>query len=224
MWINRSFLSSPPAPRAFLDGLLFAIVSAAVSVAAWHSQEFKSLLIGNPEKIFQEGEWYRVVTSILLHADLRHLLANMVFLVPFAGLLTNYYGRSVFPVLGFSIGILSQIVSLETYPPHANLMGASGLLYVLFGLWLALYFRAESHLPRAKRWMRILGFGLVMFIPSQVEQTVSYRTHYIGLGLGLVAGTIYGFLKRRDFERRNRPYRITSTADRGVAPGEDFIQ
>jgi len=205
---TRSFLSRPPARRAFVDAVIFALLAAVVSVAAWRSEPVEDLLIGNPQKIFQDGEWYRVVTSLFLHADLHHLLANMFFLIPFGGLLTNYYGRWVFPVMGVVLGIFGQLLSLKTYPLEMNLMGASGLLYVLFGLWLAFYYRAESHLPRATRWLRTLGFGLVMFIPSQVEQTVSYRTHFIGLALGLAAGVVYGFLKRRDFERRNEPYLI----------------
>jgi hypothetical protein len=40
--------------------------------------------------------------------------------------------------------------------------------------------------------MRIVGFGLVMFIPSQFQSNVSYRTHYIGLAVGLAVAAVYG--------------------------------
>jgi membrane associated rhomboid family serine protease len=129
---------------------------------------------------------------MLLHSDMEHLLSNLLFLIPFGGLLTNYFGWRVFPWLGLALGTATQALSLKTYPAGSNLLGASGLLYVLFGLWLGLYFRAESHLRWTNKLMRIVGFGLVMFIPSQFQSNVSYRTHYIGLGLGLAAAVVYG--------------------------------
>ncbi len=134
---------------------------------------------------------------MLLHSNIEHLLSNMLFLVPFGGLLTNYFGYRVFPLLGLVLGTATQFISLRTYPPDANLLGASGLLYVLFGLWLSLYFRAETHLTWSNKLLRIVGFGLVMFVPSQFQPEVSYRTHYIGLAIGLIAGAIYGLFVRQ---------------------------
>ena len=77
------------------------------------------------------------------------------------------------------------------------------MLYVMFGLWLFLYYKAESYLPWPKRWLRILGFGVIMMVPSELLPHVSYRTHYIGLAIGLVAAWIYYLFNRGDFERRN---------------------
>lgn len=176
--------------------MVFALAATLASVFSWYSDDFQRAWIGNPEAIFQRGEWYRLFTSMLLHSDIRHLLSNLLFLIPFGGLLTNYFGWRIFPLAGVLIGIFAQYLSLKTYPLEANLLGASGLLYVLFGLWLALYYRAETQLKRRHRWLRIIGFGLVMLVPQQFQPEVSYRTHYIGLGLGLAAGIIYGFYWR----------------------------
>lgn len=200
---RHSFLAERPSKRAFVFSSLYAMAAAVVSVLSWRSEVFEDRLVGNPEKIFSGGEWYRLVTSLFLHADIAHLLANMLFLVPFGGLLTFYFGWRVFPVLGIVLGIVAQFLSLKTYAPNMNLLGSSGLLYVLFGLWLSLYYRAESHLTRGRRLMRILGFGLAMLVPSQVERAVSYRTHYIGLALGLAAGIVYGFFWKSS---RRRPH------------------
>jgi len=190
----RSFLSEKPRKISFLSGVLFSLAAAAASVVSWTNPEFKQAWIGNPGKIFMAGEWWRVLTSILLHSDMEHLLSNLLFVIPFAGLLTNYFGWKVFPGLSLTLGILTQAVSLKTYGRNENLLGASGFLYVLFGLWLALYFRAETQLRWTNRLMRVVGFGLVMFIPQEFQPNVSYRTHFIGLTFGLLAGWIYGRL------------------------------
>jgi membrane associated rhomboid family serine protease len=187
-----SFLSARPSRKAFWPGVVFSLAAAAVSVAAWNDSALKVAWIGNPQKIFSNGEWWRLFTSMLLHSDMEHLLSNLLFLIPFGGLLTNYFGWRVFPWLGLALGMATQALSLKTYPAGSNLLGASGLLYVLFGLWLSLYFRAETRLKWTNKFMRIVGFGLVMFIPSQFQSNVSYRTHYIGLGVGLAAGALYG--------------------------------
>lgn len=188
---SRSFLSEKPRQLSFLPAVIFALLAATVSVAAWRYPDLKNAWMGNPEKIFSRGEWWRLGTSVLLHSDMEHLLSNLLFLIPFGGLLTNYFGWKVFPALGVVLGLLAQALSLKTYPLEQNLLGASGLLYVLFGLWLALYYRAETQIRWTTRLMRVVGFGLCMFIPSQFQSNVSYRTHYIGLAVGLLAGFLW---------------------------------
>lgn len=188
---SRSFLAEKPRRVSFLPGLIFGVAAAVASAVSWNDPDLRREWIGNPEKIFMMGEWWRVFTSILLHSDMEHLLSNLLFLIPFAGLLTNYFGWKVFPVLGLALGIVTQTLSLKTYGLRENLLGASGFLYVLFGLWLALYYRAEKQLPWTNRLMRLVGFGLCMFIPSEFQSNVSYRTHFIGLAVGLLAGVLW---------------------------------
>src|SRR5262249_41957327 len=131
--------------------------------------------------------------------------SNLLFLIPFGGLLTNYFGWLVFPMLGVLLGIVTQWISLKTYSDGSTLLGASGLLYVLFGLWLALYFRTETRLRWTNRLLRVVGFGLIMFIPEQFQPEASYRTHAIGLALGLLAGA---FWPSKKFVRPTKPLQI----------------
>lgn len=189
----RSFLSQKPKKSSFLPVVVLAIIIAVASVAGWTVRGLEDAWIGNPGKIFDDGEWWRIVTSILLHDDIKHLLSNLLFLIPFGGLLTNYFGWRAFPWAGVVLGVAGQAIALKTYPEGVNLLGASGLLYVLFGLWLSLYFRAETHLAWTNRLLRVVGFGLVMFVPAEFQPDVSYRTHAIGLALGLIAGGILPF-------------------------------
>jgi rhomboid protease GluP len=198
---SESFLAARPARKSFLPSFLFALAAAVASVAAWNLESFEEAWIGNPEKIFSGGEWWRLLTSMLLHRDIKHLLSNLLFLIPFGGLLTNYFGWAAFPLAGLVLGAVTQYLSLKTYPASATLLGASGLLYVLFGMWLALYFRAETRLRWTNRLLRVTGFALIMFIPSEFQPDVSYRTHAIGLALGLAAG-IFWPLKKIVFEAK----------------------
>ena len=200
----RSFLSEFPKKAAWLPSLLFALTATVISLGCWQWPEWKDALAANPRLILHDHQWYRLVTSLFVHSNLKHLLSNLLFIVPFGGLLTNYFGWRMFPWIALALGILTQWISIMTYPMLIRLVGASGMLYVMFGLWLSLYYKAESHLPWQKRWLRILGFGLVMMVPSQLLPHVSYRTHYIGLGIGLISGWVYYLLNRDSWDERNR--------------------
>src|SRR5262249_52280069 len=112
----ESFLARRPSKKTFVPGIVFAFAATIASIAAWNSRSFENAWIGNPGKIFSGREWWRLFTSILLHKDIKHLLSNLLFLIPFAGLLTNYFGWTAFPVLGIALGILTQYLSLKTYP------------------------------------------------------------------------------------------------------------
>ncbi len=201
-----SFLSEFPKSEAFIPALLFALVATIISILCWSDPSIKRALVGRPHQIFVLGEWYRLLSSIFVHSNPKHLLGNMFFFVPFGGLLTYYFSWRMFPLAALILGLATQFIALKTYPPQIGLQGASGVLYVMFGLWLSLYYKAEVHLSRGKRWLRIIGFCLVMMVPSEFSPQVSYRSHLFGLLVGLIAGIIYGFMAHEKFERRNDEY------------------
>jgi len=202
----RSFLSERPKPRAFIPAVLYALTSGLLSALYWMDPAFKANWGANLHLVFDQWEWYRLLTSMMLHSDIRHFASNMMFLIPFGGLLTFYFGKRMFPLLALMLGIATHALTLMNYPLNVFLLGSSGLLYAMFGLWLSLYYKVETHIPTAKRWLRVLGFGLVMFIPSQFKANVSYQAHFIGLVLGLVSGLVYAKIYAEEFRRRNEPY------------------
>ncbi len=68
---------------------------------------------------------------------------------------------------------------------------------MMAGFWLTLYLLVERRIPLKKRFVRAVGFGLIVLVPTAVEPAVSYRTHLIGLVLGLGFALAY-FTKRKD--------------------------
>jgi len=199
----ESFLAGRPKSISFLPAIVLATVIVAVSILGWQDPELAQSLAGNLKQVSESGEWYRCFSCMFLHKDARHLISNLVFLVPLGGLLSAYYGLAIFPLMALLFGGLTYYLSLLTYAPHVYLIGASGLVYVLFGMWISLMFYVESHLPWTKRFLRIIGFGLIMFIPSTITAHVSYQTHFIGLGIGLISGTMYGYHSRYKFMEKN---------------------
>ncbi len=159
--------------------LLFTILSAV----AWQNPE--NLLEATRSNVFTQGEWWRLLTSPFVHADIIHLLSNSMLFLVFATLLNNYFGRWAFPILSLVGAAATEALSLLTYPPDVRLVGASGMVYLMAGMWLVYFAKHSSYLQLSQRIMRAIAFILVVLVPTQIEPEVSYRTHAIGFGLGV---------------------------------------
>jgi hypothetical protein len=120
-----------------------------------------------------------------------HVVSNVVLVALFSYLLFGYFGFWVFPMLGLAMAALTNCFSLLTYPPGASLVGASGLVYWMAGFWLSMYLLVERTVAPGKRVLRAVCLALLVLLPSTFQANVSYRTHAIGLGLGVVSALVY---------------------------------
>lgn len=203
-----SFLSLQPQTGAFVWVLMFAMVSAVFSLLASSSSTFASLLLLPASDVFTWKASYGLLTSMFVHSGLDHYLGNMILLVPMAGFTSAYYGFWVFPVMGITLGCLTHAIALWTYPSYMHLVGSSGLLYAIFGIWITLYAFVESHLAWRRRVLRLSGFIALMLLPHTYSPTTSYRAHGIGFVLGVVGGIFLFVLRRQEFAARNATARM----------------
>ncbi|MFL5873092.1 MAG: rhomboid family intramembrane serine protease [Solirubrobacterales bacterium] len=79
-----------------------------------------------------EGEWYRLVTSGFLHANLMHIGFNMLILFFLGRLLEPALGMPRFLVLYFA-SLLAGSLGALTLDPNAFTLGASGAVFGLAG-------------------------------------------------------------------------------------------
>ncbi len=138
--------------------------------------------------VFEQGQIWRLMTTLWVHADIAHLLANCGLFIIFGLFLRNYFGLFAFPVLSLLGGMATGALALLTYGPETRLIGASGMVYFMAALWLFLFLRHADYLSWTHRVMRTIAFALVVLVPTQFEPQVSYRTHAIGFALGLFFG------------------------------------
>jgi membrane associated rhomboid family serine protease len=59
------------------------------------------------------------------------------------------------------------------------------------GFWLALYLMVERRSRLGRRLVRAVGFGAIVLVPTAFDPTVSYRTHFIGLVVGIALALAY---------------------------------
>jgi membrane associated rhomboid family serine protease len=203
-----SFLSVHPSPGAFFWAVAYAVLSGVITLWASWDRSFHEACLINGHSLFLLDAPVRLFASMLLHSGLDHYLGNMILLVPFAGFTTAYYGFWAFPVILVTLGVVTHLLTLLSYPPYLGLVGSSGLLFAVFGFWLVLFAWVESHLSLAKRVLRLTGFSLMMLIPHSYSPKTSYRAHYIGLGLGALAAIFVIIVRRTELRERTLAARL----------------
>ncbi|MFT3750797.1 MAG: rhomboid family intramembrane serine protease [Agriterribacter sp.] len=149
----------------------------------------------------RSGEWWRLLTCIFLHGGLMHLLANMYGLM-FVGLfLEPLLGTIKYLGIYLITGIIASATSIWWYPAIVS-VGASGAIFGLYGVFIALMLRkifpkefAQSFLVSTSVFV---GFNLLMGLTGGIDNAA-----HIG---GLISGFIIGMVikVRADAEGRMR--------------------
>jgi rhomboid protease GluP len=152
-------------------------------------------------------EPWRLLTSLVLHADVFHALANAVPLVVFAVPLLVGLGPARTSLLYLASGVGGGVAASTFARAGTAIVGSSGAVAGLFGAWAVLTYRETrgADLPTRAR-IRILGIALLM-LPSLLSpttatgQSVSVGAH-VG---GMLTGMAVGALLSRRFDGRGAP-------------------
>ena len=146
--------------------------------------------------VLEQREYYRILTSMFLHADINHLFSNMIVLYFLGEILERELGHFKYSVLYLLSGIGAAFVSMA-YQYHMMVfvgsIGASGAIYGVLGalLWLILIHKGryrEATLPR------MLFFLIYSLYSGFQAANVDNAAHIGGLICGFV---VMIFLWRR---------------------------
>lgn len=150
-------------------------------------------------RIFEENEWWRLLTATLLHASVIHLVLNLSALIQLGRIVEDWYGGWALVVLHVVLGLAGSLASLWVHrmmPGRLIQVGGSGAIFGLAGfLLLATYFEDEEDSPQIFRQLAIsllIGFGLGSFLGADDA------AHVGGAMAGAAFGTVdYAF--KRDY-------------------------
>ena len=203
--VRETHLSRAPAPGSGGVALASLVALAAVSLLYWTDPlGLGDYLPASGQTLFGEGEYWRAFTTNLTHADTLHLAANALPFGALSYLIYGYFGPLAHPVGTLAAGALVTVAVLGTYPPDVQLVGASGLVYLMAAAWLTLFLLIERRLSLGQRLLRATGFGLVLLAPTALEPLVSHRTHAAGFVAGVAFGAVLFTLRRQGLRRAER--------------------
>jgi membrane associated rhomboid family serine protease len=135
-----------------------------------------------------QGEYWRLVTVMFLHASFLHIALNMYALYILGGPVEEWYGEWRFVAIYFVSGFLGAVASFTFGPINVIGVGASGAIFGLLGAWLIYNFRRREN-PLAFQNMRIAGILILLnLVFSFSVPGIDWRAHVGGLLGGIAAG------------------------------------
>lgn len=157
---------------------------------------YNLLLFGaNERESVQNGEWYRLFSSIFLHGSILHLVLNMYSLKIVGEQVENYFGKLRFITIFLISGLCGSLFSLIF--TNSVSIGASGAIFGLLGSLL--YFTYNYRLVLGSTFKNqvlpviILNLFLSLLIPN-----VDFYAHLGGLIAGIFATMAVGIPGKKD--------------------------
>lgn len=158
--------------------------------------EAGSLAVG---KVMQ-GEYWRLMTAMTLHADWGHLFSNMFFgwivLTALAMLVGS--GRAV--VLALSGGLVANIVNVCVHTSQYTALGFSNAVFSLLGALVCVQWRQRSACGEGRGGRLIVGAGIALFALVGLSEGSDLTGHLVGLVFGMSAALVFG---KREVRRRS---------------------
>lgn len=138
--------------------------------------------------LVDQGQYWRLITSMFLHAGFIHFFFNSFFLYYIGGSVENILGSLKYGLLYLVSGIGSSIAVWLFSNPNVPTIGASGALYgVMAGLFLMTFIRPNWFHPRTIRSIRFMvAINIFFTITSAIgDLSISFPGHLGGFIIGL---------------------------------------
>jgi len=136
------------------------------------------------------GEWYRTFTVVLTHASWMHLASNMLVFFQLGNTIETFFGKFRYSIILLISALIASFTCLFLNPINQPSVGASGMIFGLFGVMLAVGKKMGVD------YRQVLGL-LVLNIVFSFAPGVDWHAHAGGFIGGLLAGYILQFTKRK---------------------------
>lgn len=137
------------------------------------------------------GDWWRLISCVFIHFGIIHLAMNMYTLYMAGAYLEPMLGKTKYVAAYLSTGVIASIVSLWWHSTPVNSAGASGAVFGLYGLFLALL--TTNLIPKKvrKSLLQSIGIFVVYNLVYGLRGGIDNAAHVGGLVSGFVIG--YGY-------------------------------
>ena len=157
--------------------LIIIGITVLISFSVENKPELKEKMLFIPNRIKHNGEYQRMISSIFIHADLNHLVFNMISLY----FLGNLFEQQMIQIYGVQLGSVNFIllyllggVAAEIYPfirhqddPYYRSLGASGAVS-------AVIFAAIFWNPTMNLYLFFIPFPIPAYIFGPIYLAFEY--------------------------------------------------
>ena len=203
---SGSWPAPPPRPRKIPTvGWPAAMLWSTIVGSFWILQSVDAFggdwaRLGRTEgAMTRDGEWWRALTSLTLHADLSHVAGNLLFGALFVGVASQYLGTGLALFTTFSAGAIGNLLNGAFRGFTSTSLGASTAVFAALGLFVSAGFRRKRQAGGRwhRRWMPLaVGLAFLGFLGTSGERT-DVLAHILGFSVGLLAGAPMAGLSSR---------------------------
>jgi membrane associated rhomboid family serine protease len=176
--------------------LFIIILTCLVSLAGFSNHNYINKLILWPIRMKEGSQYYRFITSGLIHANWPHLIFNMLTLYFFGPVVEQVYGYLFGKGVYLIFYVLALVVSdIPTFLKHQNnpgyrSLGASGAISsvlfasIIFDPWNKIYiFFIPIGIPAFIFGLLYLGY--CMYMSRQQVDGINHSAHFWGALFGV---------------------------------------
>lgn len=180
--------------------LLLLCIHLAVSTSA--APQDYLIVFGADARPILNGELFRCVTALLLHADAAHLAGNMAGIVVFGTAVCGIAGTGLGWLAILGCGALGNFLNAVVHETGHLSVGASTAVFGAVGLLCAL--QAVYAVRTGRGWRQVLlalggGLGLLAFLGTGMRSDIG--AHLFGFLAGILMGGAYGLWVQRPLGR-----------------------
>ena len=191
--------------QPIVSGILVVINVIVFGICFFTGDNLYTLGQVDVDHVFGQGEYGRVIYSMFLHADFRHLVSNMFILLFLGMMIEKAVGHVRFIFFYFFSGICGNLVSLYFKAISGEFtigsIGASGAIFGLEGVLLALVLLWGEKLEDVTlvRVLFMVGYSVYA---GFLEQSIDNAAHVGGLLTGFLWTVVMCLVEKRRSSRK----------------------
>jgi membrane associated rhomboid family serine protease len=186
-------------------------MSAVMAAFLWQHRhpELASWLVSSSTGLVEKHQWWRPFTALFLHADLGHLMGNLltaVFFTPFVGRHFGAWRGWAWILLSGALG--NALNAYLSYPQSFSSLGASTAIFSALGLLTASGIADLWRLSPRPSLTRLstpllAGIALLGLLGNSPDPLTDVSGHVCGFLMGLAVGLVV---------RAWQPHTVSATA------------
>jgi len=189
-----------PHTYAFREGLDGALIFCAIGVFTYSASGRGLFGVdwwtnGSAQSgLIVDGEWWRAITALGLHADEGHLVANLILGGLFSIFLAQVLGAGLAWLAILLAGGVGNYLNALAHPAVHDSVGASTAVFAALGLLAALAWKREaSGRHGSSRWLPLAGGVMLLAFLGTGGARTDIGAHVSGFLVGGVLGAALYF-------------------------------
>lgn len=146
-----------------------------------------------------DGEYYRIFSSMFLHADMSHIVGNMLILYYLGDIVERALGHVKYLILYLLSGVIAAFASMwcsYVSGDFISSLGASGAIFGMVGalLWVAIRNHGHIEIMSVRKVLFLIGYSLYSGL---IGTNVDNAAHIGGLIGGFLLAILLYHKKRK---------------------------